>query len=693
MSETRRNLLSQLTKAQHELAKAQARVVELEAVLSQDKTNSDTRLDRKGYDSKPTSVDIYGLAKFPGENPNPLLRIGKDGTLLYANPSSQRLLAQWDRKVGEKLPEDLQQVATDTFATGTSREAEIICGDVYYLLTFVPFVDADYVHIYGQDITDRKRSETALKRYAQRMEILHDIDIALLEGRDVQHLVQSALSHLRGLVPCQRASVGVIDEGIGDGLIFAADFVGDMAFREGVRVPFQPDSFEGYDARNLKVSDDLRPGRSSSPRATQLLDEGVVSALSVLLVAENKPVGSLLLLSNTPAFFTPEYQEIAVQIGSQLALAIHQLHLSEELKRYTAELELRVFERTADLSAAKERVEAILDNSTDGILLVDTDLNIQQANASFNQLFGCEHDDYLGRPLVSLIAAEDVSLVTKTVQTAIAEQRSKSIEIRSQRKDGLVFEAELSIGHVKDGGMVCTFRDISERKAQEQQLLLHASLQESVNDAVLTMDMGNRIQSWNRAAERIYGWKAEEVVGRNAFNEVLRAPAGTEGEREGILQALQEQGTWQGEIRRLRKDGTELDILVSTTLLKDEQDIPHGVVAVHHDITERKAQERQLRASETRYRLLAENIRDVVMRLNTASEYVYVSPSVRNVLGYEPEGLLGQLAFNYIHPDDLEAVGQAFALATEPNLHDVTMVVRYRHKQGHYVWVESFGQV
>ncbi|HLY27064.1 MAG TPA: PAS domain S-box protein, partial [Aggregatilineales bacterium] len=239
----------------------------------------------------------------------------------------------------------------------------------------------------------------------------------------------------------------------------------------------------------------------------------------------------------------------------------------------------------------------------------------------------------------------------------------------------------------------CTFRDISERKAQEQQLLLHASLQESVNDAVLTLDMENRIQSWNRAAERIYGWQAEEVVGRKTIYEVLRVPTGTEAEREGILKVLLEQGSWHGEIRRPRKDGTELDILVSTTVLKDEHGIPYGVISVHHDITERKAQERQLQASETRYRLLAENIRDVVMRLNTASQYVYVSPSVRNVLGYEPEDLLGQLAFNYIHPDDLEAVGRAFALATEPNLHDVTMVVRYRHKQGHYVWVESFGQV
>ena len=63
---------------------------------------------------------------------------------------------------------------------------------------------------------------------------------------------------------------------------------------------------------------------------------------------------------------------------------------------------------------------------------------------------------------------------------------------------------------------------ISERKIQERMLRFHASLQENVNDAVITTDLEYRIQSWNRAAEDIYGWRAEEVIGKTAIWPVSR---------------------------------------------------------------------------------------------------------------------------------------------------------------------------
>src|SRR5664279_80044 len=118
-----------------------------------------------------------------------------------------------------------------------------------------------------------------------------------------------------------------------------------------------------------------------------------------------------------------------------------------------------------------ERVEAILNNSMDGILLMHIDLTIQQTNTSFNRLFACEQDDYFGKSLIALVHVEDADRVTKIVQAAVAEHQANSIEVRTLRQDGTVFDAELSIGYIKDDGLVCTIRDITERRRAEEALI------------------------------------------------------------------------------------------------------------------------------------------------------------------------------------------------------------------------------
>ena len=316
--------------------------------------------------------------------------------------------------------------------------------------------------------------------------------------------------------------------------------------------------------------------------------------------------------------------------------------MSEALERHTAQLEQKVIDRTADLNEAKERVEAILNNSTDGIILVHTDLKIQQTNSSFNCLFACEPDDYFGKSLITLAQIEDADKATKIFQTVTAEQKGNSIEIRAVRKDGTVFDAELSIGPIKDDGLVCTLRDITERKAQERQLRYFASLQESVVDAVIATDTNLHIQTWNRGAERIYGWKADEVIGKTA-PDLLQIRQSSAENLESTSQRFIEQGFVQQETIQRRKDDTDIFILGSATLLADENGVPVGVISVNRDITELKRSQDALAVSEQRFRLLVNSLDDYsVIMLDPQGNIKTWNPGAERIKGYTAEEIIGQ---------------------------------------------------
>jgi PAS domain S-box-containing protein len=139
------------------------------------------------------------------------------------------------------------------------------------------------------------------------------------------------------------------------------------------------------------------------------------------------------------------------------------------LQNLNSELEQRVIARTTEVVATRERAEAILSNSTDGILLLEHGLEIQQTNLAFNDMFAANHDDYFGKTLDVLVdgAAGDI---TDRVLQLDAEQRSLTLDVQACRKDGSVFDAELSVGLITSDSYVCTFHDIAARKQIEVSL-------------------------------------------------------------------------------------------------------------------------------------------------------------------------------------------------------------------------------
>ncbi len=134
------------------------------------------------------------------------------------------------------------------------------------------------------------------------------------------------------------------------------------------------------------------------------------------------------------------------------------------------------------------------------------------------------------------------------------------------------------------------------RQQAERQMQFQANILQHVSDAIFVVDFERRIQTWNPGAERIYGWRADEVIGK-PLREMLK-PLYPESTLEEITAVFAEKQTWIGELIQHRKDGTPLYIVANASYLRDEAGKPIGIVTVNRDVTDQKLLAKEVQEKE-----------------------------------------------------------------------------------------------
>jgi PAS domain S-box-containing protein len=496
--------------------------------------------------------------------------------------------------------------------------------------------------LFSEVITERKRAAELEREQRLLAEAMRDSLAVLTAALDVETVMQQILEFSARVVSSDAGGI-VLMEGTQGRVAYlrghtpeAEAFfkanpitVNEQVFQKG------PDNQTYYLAADTNLTD----GWTKFPATAW-----VRSSIGVQIELHGKPIGLLTADSATPNQYRQKDVENLQTFARYAALALESAH-------HVNHLEARVQERTAKLDAAKTQGEAILHNSPDGILLLHADLTIQQTNRAFHRLFHCEPEDCRGHSLLTLIDQADADVVAQLLRSATAEAQGKPIEIRATRNDGATFDAELSVGSIKGAGLVCIIRDITARKAQERQLRYHASLQENVSDAVIVTDAAFQIQSWNKAAERIYGWCAEEAIGRMIVD-VLRTEFTAPDARAHNVQQLREQGWWQGEVVQHHRDGSLRYIWGSVTLLTDARGDVYRVVAINHDITERKEAEQALQQSAAEIHDLYNNAPCGYQSLDRDGVFTQINDTELRWLGYRREEVVGKLRFADIITSD-----------------------------------------
>ena len=271
----------------------------------------------------------------------------------------------------------------------------------------------------------------------------------------------------------------------------------------------------------------------------------------------------------------------------------------------------------AQLSEVREREAAILYASLDAVITIDSQGRILEFNPAAQKIFGYDRADALGREMSQLIIPpalreQHQAGLAKYLATGDGPVLGKRIEMTGMRANGTEFPVELTITAIT-GGEQTIFtgfvREITQRRQAEEKIAYQAYLLENVNDAVIGSDENSMIRFWNQAAEKMFGWKAEEVVGRSG-REILRSEF-IDTDRQTVLKILAEQGRWRGEAILYHKNGTRVIMEVSSITLRDANGMITGYVSVNRDIAERKLVEQELRKNTVRTQALADMSRQL----------------------------------------------------------------------------------
>jgi PAS domain S-box-containing protein len=241
--------------------------------------------------------------------------------------------------------------------------------------------------------------------------------------------------------------------------------------------------------------------------------------------------------------------------------------------------------------AAQQRLAAIVDSSGDSIISTDLNGNVETWNDGAERLFGYEASEVIGKPLLMIYPPDRQDEEQQILKSIRRGEPVDNHETVRRRKDGTFIDISLTVSPVEEPagriiGASRIARDISERKQAEQASRLLAAIVQSSDDAIVSKDLNGIIQSWNAGAERLFGYAADEVIGKPVM---ILIPSDRQDEEPAILERIRRgERVEHYETVRQRKDGSLIDISLTVSPIKDAGGRVIGASKIARDISERK---------------------------------------------------------------------------------------------------------
>jgi PAS domain S-box-containing protein len=286
---------------------------------------------------------------------------------------------------------------------------------------------------------------------------------------------------------------------------------------------------------------------------------------------------------------------------------------------------------------------SLLSNSPNPISVINPDGSIRYMNPAMEKLTGYAKEEILGRPFPPPWWPEEKVKDYDLQNMSVVKQQVLIEERVFKKKNGEQFWVSLSLRQIEEQGMIkfyiANWLDITEKRKATQQIRYQALLMDNVSDAIISTEINSHIVSWNKAAEKIYGWKEEEVAGKRIGDVLhLTFPGSTVKE---LVQCLDKTGHWQGESNQKRCDGSSLHVSGSVSRIKDRWGKDIGNVAIYRDITEIKKAEEKLRLSAKEWQTTFDSISDMIFIQDRDGKIIRMNKAFAGVFHKCQEELIG----------------------------------------------------
>jgi two-component system NtrC family sensor kinase len=568
---------------------------------------------------KKAEEEIARLAKFPNENPAPVMRIAGDGTILYANKAALPLLSEWQCQVGQLLPEYWREFTLGVLRDDSRKDVEVNVGKKIFSLTFSPIAEEDYVNLYGLDITARQRAEDALRESEARYR-------AVIEG--AHDMIQSV--------------------GLDGSIIFVnKSWLDTLGYTE-------------VELSGLNLFDIIHP---DSLEHCQELFKQVMSGNPVLNIeaAFLTKDGRKILLEGSAA---PRY------IGDRVVASQGVFRDVTERKR--AEEKLRDEET---------RRHILIDQSSDGISILDEKGKIYEANQRFAEMLGYSPEEVLKLHIWDFEAQLNREQILEKIRNMGPE--GDHFETRHRRKDGTVFDVEISSNSAVYQGQKLIFsvsRDITERKQAEEALRESEAFQSSLlSNSPIPINVINpdgSIRYASPALEKLTGFSSKELIGQKPPYPYWAKGDSTQNMR-ALRRAMRKGGDRVVELFKKKNEERFWVEITSTPVRKDGK--LQYLLANWVDITERKQAEERLRDEATRHHILIDESSDGIVVLDEKGKVYEANKRFAEMLGYTPKEVLKLSVWDWEFQFPREQVAEMIRTVDEKGDHFET---RHRRKDG-----------
>lgn len=291
-----------------------------------------------------------------------------------------------------------------------------------------------------------------------------------------------------------------------------------------------------------------------------------------------------------------EHEEVLARVNIHLRLQNLTKRLTEQNAHLQQEIEKRKQaqeEREQAFKALQQseaRFRRLVESNIIGIICLNLNGKITEANDAFLKMVGY---DRTALQMGSLRWDEmtpseyqhlDQAAIDQLLNSGICNPFEKEFICQNGNRIPVMIGSALLEGSQNAVSFVL---DLSEHKQAQQKIFEQAALLDIATDAILVRDLNSNIRFWNKGAERLYGWKASEAIGKNA-NELLYRNQALINQLSEIQESLTKTGSWQDELHQVTKSGQEIIVSSRWTLVRDDEGQPTSLLVVNTDITEKK---------------------------------------------------------------------------------------------------------